>query len=151
MDRLTPKDLVEVFNIPFEADTTRFLLYAQRLWEVENELESRRTINLSCAVGDWVYIIDNERHWAKITDIHISTRPNGAQKITYEWAQCDVGPDITELWDADEFDSEEIGKTVLLEKEHEGRIKELQEEEEKKFEEYEALYIKNRNEFGGEE
>lgn len=39
MNRITPKDLIEAINMPTNGDTTRFLLYAQRLWELENKIE----------------------------------------------------------------------------------------------------------------
>ena len=39
-ERTTPKDLVEAINMPQGEDMTRFLLYTQRLWEIENAIES---------------------------------------------------------------------------------------------------------------
>ena len=38
-ERITPHDLVETINMPQGEDMTRFLLYAQRLWEIENAIE----------------------------------------------------------------------------------------------------------------
>lgn len=34
--RITPEDLMEAINMPQNGDTTRFLLYTHRLWELEN-------------------------------------------------------------------------------------------------------------------
>ena len=107
-------------------------------------------VELPCKVGDYVYIIDNDRHWAKIDTIRIYDEHNGKQKIVYEWAQYDVGVDITELWDEGEFDSEEIGKTILLEKEHDEKIKELLDSENKKFEAWEQECERRRQELRGE-
>ncbi|MCM1437770.1 MAG: hypothetical protein NC131_00970 [Roseburia sp.] len=44
MERLTDKDLTVTLNMPQYGDTTRFMIYAQRLWELENELESGELI-----------------------------------------------------------------------------------------------------------
>ena len=107
-------------------------------------------VELPCNVGDYVYIIDNDRHWAKIDTIRIYDEHNGKQKIVYKWAQYDVGVDITELWDEGEFDSEEIGKTILLEKEHDEKIKELIDAENKKFEAWEQECERRRQELRGE-
>ncbi|MCM1437808.1 MAG: hypothetical protein NC131_01160 [Roseburia sp.] len=41
--------------MPQYGDTTRFMIYAQRLWELENQLESGKLIGLPCKVGDTVY------------------------------------------------------------------------------------------------
>ena len=106
----------------------------ERLAELEDAIESGELVMLPCKVGDWVYLVDNERHWAKVDAIRIYNENNGTQKIIYEWVQYDVGVDVTELWDEGEFDIEDIGKTVLIEKSHNVRIKELQSIEEKKFE-----------------
>lgn len=45
-ERITPKDLVKAINMPQGEDTTRFLLYAQRLWEIENAIERGEIIKL---------------------------------------------------------------------------------------------------------
>lgn len=55
MERLTPKDLVEVLNMPQYGDTTKFLLYAQRLWELENMIGSGKLLAFPCKPGDTVY------------------------------------------------------------------------------------------------
>ena len=43
--RITPKDLVEAINMPQGEDMTRFLLYAQRLWEIENSIEQGELVD----------------------------------------------------------------------------------------------------------
>ena len=93
-------------------------------------------VELPCKVGDWVFIIDNDRHWAQIDTIRIHKENNGKQKITFEWTQYDIGVDVMEVWDSDEFDIEEFGKTVPLESIHGERIKELQAKEEAEYEAY---------------
>lgn len=45
-ERTTPKDLVEAINMPQGEDMTRFLLYAQRLWEIENAIERGEIVKL---------------------------------------------------------------------------------------------------------
>lgn len=121
----------KIFEFPHYG--TKWLAYKNK----EQAEAKGEIVEFPCKVGDYVYIVDNDRHWAKIDAIHIYEEHNGKQKIVYEWIQLDVGVDITELWDEDEFDSEEIGKTVLLEKAHEKRIKALIDEENKKFAEWE--------------
>lgn len=125
---------------------TKWLAYKNK----EQAETKGEIVELPCKVGDYVYIIDNDRHWAKIDTIRIYDEHNGKQKIVYEWAQYDVGVDITELWDEGEFDSEEIGKTILLEKEHDEKIKELIDAENKKFEAWEQECERRRQELRGE-
>lgn len=36
--RLTPKDFIEVINHNSNEDMTRFIIYAQRLWKLENKI-----------------------------------------------------------------------------------------------------------------
>lgn len=132
--------------IPFSTYGEQWLAYKNKEQaECKGEI-----VELPCKVGDYVYIIDNDRHWAKIDTIRIYDEHNGKQKIVYEWAQYDVGVDITELWDEGEFDSEEIGKTILLEKEHDEKIKELIDAENKKFEAWEQECERRRQELRGE-
>lgn len=94
-------------------------------------------VELPCKVGDTVYIIDNDRHWAQIDMMRIYNEHNGSKKIVFEWVQLDVGVDVTEVWDDGEFDMEEIGKTVLLEKVHEERIQQLIREENLRYAQWE--------------
>ena len=57
MNRITPKDLIEAINMPTNGDTTRFLLYAQRLWELENKLEAGQLIESPCKIGDPIWVV----------------------------------------------------------------------------------------------
>lgn len=43
-DRLTDRDLAVTLNTNYGEDMTRFYLYAQRLWELENKIESGELI-----------------------------------------------------------------------------------------------------------
>lgn len=51
-ERLTPKDLVETINMPQYGDNTRILLYAQRLWDLENQIERGELVKLPCKLGE---------------------------------------------------------------------------------------------------
>ena len=55
--RLTPKDRIELLNVNNSDDMTRFILYANRLWDIENELENGMLIKPPCKVGDALYAI----------------------------------------------------------------------------------------------
>ena len=39
-ERLTDKDIAVTLNTNYCEDMTRFYMYAQRLWELENKIES---------------------------------------------------------------------------------------------------------------
>lgn len=45
-ERLTPKDKIEVINVNHGDDMTRLMLYALKLWELENMLESGELIEV---------------------------------------------------------------------------------------------------------
>ncbi len=112
---------------------TKWLAYKNKeMAESKGEI-----VELPCKVGDTVYIIDNDRHWAQIDMMRIYNEHNGSKKIVFEWVQLDVGVDVTEVWDDGEFDMEEIGKTVLLEKVHEERIQQLIREENLRYAQWE--------------
>ena len=57
-ERTTPKDLVEAINMPQGEDMTRFLLYTQRLWEIENAIERGEFVKFPCKVGDKYFTIE---------------------------------------------------------------------------------------------
>ena len=135
-----------IMQLKYSDYGTKWLAYKNK-----EQAESKgEIVELPCNVGDYVYIIDNDRHWAKIDTIRIYDEHNGKKKIVYKWAQYDGGVDITELWDEGEFDSEEIGKTILLEKEHDEKIKALIDAENKKFEAWEQECERRRQELRGE-
>ena len=48
-ERLTFDDLVETINMPQNGDLTRFLLYAQRLWQLENAIRDGKLVTADSA------------------------------------------------------------------------------------------------------
>lgn len=107
----------------------RFCEMYDRLSELEDKIEAGTLVELSCKVGDIVYLAgatqNSNRMEAEIEAIHFVDN-----HIIYEWAQYDRGYDITECWDEGEFDILDIGNTVFLTFEAaEARLKELKGEE----------------------
>lgn len=90
-ERLTDRDTTVTLNKNDYEDATRFYLYAQRLWELENEIERREPL---AHIGDSVYQRDNAG------DIYKST----IKKIIYET-------------DCIAFDESAIGQSVFLSEE----------------------------------
>ena len=72
-----------------------------------------RIVELPCEVGQTVYFAVEDYHDSAIIDEIRITK----QGIVFDWSQYEVGVDITELWDQDEFGIEAIGKTVFLSRE----------------------------------
>ncbi len=58
--RLTPKDRIELLNVNNSGDMTRFILYANRLWDIENMLKSGMLIKPPCKVGDVFFGFSNK-------------------------------------------------------------------------------------------
>ncbi len=54
-ERITDEDLTVTLNMPQYGDTTKFFRYAQRLWELENQIKKGEYVKLPCKVGDAVY------------------------------------------------------------------------------------------------
>lgn len=90
-ERLTNKDIVVTLNKNDYEDATRFYLYAQRLWELENKMERREPL---AHIGDSVYQRDNAGNIYKST----------IKKIIYET-------------DGIAFDESAIGQSVFLSEE----------------------------------
>lgn len=90
-ERLTDRDIVVTLNKNDYEDATRFYLYAQRLWELENKIERRELV---ANVGDSVYQRDNAGNIYKST----------IKKIIYET-------------DGIAFDDSAIGQSVFLSEE----------------------------------
>lgn len=72
-------------------------------------------LDIPVSMGDSIFFFDEARPEAEVTDITVSFE-SGREKpiITIGWAQCDVGPDITELWDEGEVDLDDLGTTFWL-------------------------------------
>lgn len=119
------------FNVFYDFDTYGIDWVAYKNKE-QAEAKSE-IVELPCKIGDNVYIVDNDRHWAEIDTIRIYNEHNGSQKIVYEWAQYDKSLELTEVWDDGEFDIDDIGKTVFVEGIHDDKIKEFIDKENKKF------------------
>ena len=62
-------------------------------------------------IGEWVWIKDNDRGWAKVTGYY---NYGDGEGFRFTWAQYDVGPDITEIWDEGDFGVEDIDTKVLI-------------------------------------
>ena len=89
------------------------------------------SIELPVDIGDEVYIIENDRNWAKIGEITINEgNGSGHKNITFYWYQMDESPDGDELWDEGWFDLEDVGTKVLIEGIHDDLIKEKHTEKE---------------------
>lgn len=56
-ERLTPHDLIETINMPTNGDLTRFIGYAMRLHELENQIEKGEYRKPICKIGDTVYLV----------------------------------------------------------------------------------------------
>ena len=72
-------------------------------------------LDIPISVGDSIFFCDEQRSEARVVEIHItyvdySSEPN----IEIEWAQYDVGPDITELWDEGEVNLSQLGTEFWL-------------------------------------
>ena len=63
-----------------------------------------------CKVGDVVYPLNADPRFRAFID-NITQTKNG---LEFEWVQYDVGVDCTEIWDAECFEINDIGKTVFL-------------------------------------
>ena len=83
----------------------------QKLGEMEDLEEAGRLVELLCAVGDTVYIVD-EKFPAEIEEIRI--HPQG---IFFEYVQLDRSYELTEVWDCGSFCIDDIGKTVFFTRE----------------------------------
>lgn len=90
-ERMTDRDIAVTLNKNDYEDATRFYLYAQRLWELENKIERRETL---AHIGDSVYQRDNAGNIYKST----------IKKIIYET-------------DGIAFDDSAIGQSVFLSEE----------------------------------
>ena len=88
-ERITPKDLVETINMPQGEDMTRFLLYARRLWEIENAIERGDMVDTNSyfAIPDFLFPSENRGfricHYKAILHIceHVDTREEADRKV----------------------------------------------------------------------
>lgn len=72
-------------------------------------------LNIPVNIGDSIFLFDEARPEAEVTDITISfERSREKPIIIIGWAQCDVGPDITELWDDGEVCLDDLGTAFWL-------------------------------------
>lgn len=72
-------------------------------------------LNIPVNIGDSIFFFDEARPEAEVTDITVSFE-KGREKptIIIGWAQYDIGPDITELWDEGDVDLDDLGITFWL-------------------------------------
>lgn len=72
-------------------------------------------LDIPVNIGDSIFLFDEARPEAEVADITVSFE-SGREKpiIIIGWAQYDVGPDITELWDEGEVDLDDLGTTFWL-------------------------------------
>lgn len=112
-ERLTPKDLVETINMPQYGDNTRFLLYAQRLWDLENQMERGELTKLPCKLGQRIYATIDD----KIIDTYFAAEINVCEDGRFIFETPTLFPKRLTF-----------GKDVFLTKEEaEQRLKELEE------------------------
>ena len=74
-------------------------------------------LDILISVGDSIFMNDSfGRYEAEVTDISISYDSNHKDTpiVMIGWAQYDVGPDITELWDEDEINLNQLGISFWL-------------------------------------
>lgn len=85
-------------------------LNTPRLRELAQAERDGRLVVLPCKVGDTVYLDDGrDRDTAEVDHFQVYK-----DKVILSWVQYDRSPECTELWDFDEVDCNEIGKTVFL-------------------------------------
>ena len=72
-------------------------------------------LDIPVNIGDSIFFFDEVRPEAEVADITVSFE-SGREKpiITIGWAQYDVGPDITELWDGGEVNLDDLGTVFWL-------------------------------------
>lgn len=86
-------------------------------------------------IDEYVWIKDNDRGWAKVTGYY---NYGDGEGFRFTWAQYDVGPDVTEVWDEGDFGVEDIGIKVLIGDDAKKACEELDKM-------YEEEYLKSEN------
>lgn len=72
-------------------------------------------LDIPVSIGDSIFLLDEARPEADITDIMvIFERGKEKPTVLIGWAQYDVGPDVTELWDEGEVDLDDLETTFWL-------------------------------------
>ncbi len=100
---LTPEDLAVVQKNLLEISLNRLhdILAAER---------AGRLVVLPCKVGDTVYLDDGRgKDTAEVDYFQVYK-----DKVILSWVQYERSPECTKLWDFDEVDCNEIGKTIFL-------------------------------------
>lgn len=92
-------------------------------------------------IGEDIWLVNNDRHWAKIDEIHIYKDEKDNLVTLYSWVQIEHNVnDPDEVWDEGSFDSTDVGKIVLVESLHADLIKE-------EIEKINREFIKSETEF----
>ena len=66
-------------------------------------------------IGDSIFFFDWMRPGAQITNIYVEYEEYREEpRISFGWAQSELGPDGWELWDEGEVNLEDLGKTFWL-------------------------------------
>lgn len=72
-------------------------------------------LDIPVNIGDSIFFFDEARPEAEVADITVSFEHGREEPIIIiGWAQYDVGPDGTELWDEDEVNLDDLGTTFWL-------------------------------------
>ena len=91
-------------------------------------------LDIPVSIGDSIFLFDETRPEAEVIDIKICFEKGKEEPtIIISWAQYDVGPDITELWDEGEVDLDDLGTTFWL------TYEDMVRANRKKFTEYQFL------------
>ena len=110
---MTDRDrLIELFS-PFADGTynsSGIIIDGTKVDDVVDAIIADGWFRPPCKVGQTVYPLNADPRFKAFIE-RIETNANGLQ---FEWVQYDVGVDCTEIWDAEIFDIEDIGKTVFL-------------------------------------
>lgn len=72
-------------------------------------------LDIPVNMGDSIFFFDEARPEAEVVDITVSFESSREKPtVIIGWAQFDVGPDITELWDEGEVSLDDLGTTFWL-------------------------------------
>ena len=72
-------------------------------------------LDIPVNIGDSIFLFDEARSEAEVVEIIVSYEKHREKPtVIIEWAQYDVGPDITELWDDGEVDLDDLGTVFWL-------------------------------------
>lgn len=110
---LEPEEVKEHETACIEIMTRTYGPLHQKISQWLQAEKDGRLVVLPCKVGDEVYSPATGR-WDAATICNIELTSIG---VRFGWVQCDVGPEVNELWDDGCFLAEDIGKTVFLTRE----------------------------------